>query len=142
MKNSILITLFFVISLTLSCKENKVVDQNVAKSEQQIIINKKLVAIDFKTNIENKSVQLIDVRTPKEFKEGHIKNAKIINFFDADFLTQMNKLKKDKPLYIYCRSGNRSGKAAAKLKELGFKEVYDLQGGILDWGKNNFEIVK
>jgi rhodanese-related sulfurtransferase len=142
MKNSILITLFFVISLTISCKENKVDEQQLTKSEQQVVINKKLVATDFKTNIENKSVQLVDVRTPEEFKAGHIKNAGNINFYDTDFLTQMNKLDKNKPLYIYCRSGGRSGKAAAKLKEQGFKEVYDLQGGILDWEKNNFETEK
>ncbi len=54
----------------------------------------------------------------------------------------MNKLNKDEPLYIYCRSGNRSGKAASKLKELGFKEVYDLQGGVLDWKKKNLELIK
>ena len=142
MKNSILITLIFVISLTLSCKENKGEQQSITKSEQQIIINKKLVTTDFRTNIENKSVQLIDVRTPQEFKEGHIKNAGNINFYDSDFLTQMNKLDKNEPLYIYCRSGGRSGKAALQLKEQGFTEVYDLQGGIIDWKKNNFEIVK
>ena len=142
MKNRILIILFFVISLTLSCKESKAEEQNITKSEQQIIINKKLVTTDFKTNIENKSVQLIDVRTPKEFKEGHIKNAGNIDFYESDFLAQMNKLDKNKPLYIYCRSGGRSGKAAKQLKEQGFTEVYDLQGGILDWKKNNFELVK
>ena len=142
MKNSILITLFFVISFTLSCKEDKSEEQNITKSEQQIIINKKLVATAFKANIDNDNLQLVDVRTPEEFNEGHIKNAGNINFYDSDFLTQMNKLDKNKPLYIYCRSGGRSGKAAAKLKEQGFKEVYDLQGGILDWKKNNFELVK
>jgi len=142
MKNSILITLFFVISLTLSCKENKIEEQKITKSEQQIIINKKLVASDFNTTIENKSVQLIDVRTPKEYKDGHIKNSENINFYDTDFLTQMNKLDKNKPLYIYCRSGGRSGKAAAQLKEQGFTKVYDLQGGILDWKKNNLELIK
>ena len=142
MKNNILITLFFVISLTLSCKENKIEEQKISKSEQQIIINKKLVASDFKVNVDNNNLQLIDVRTPKEYEEGHIKNAENIDFYNAAFYTQMNKLNKDEPLYIYCRSGGRSGKAAAKLKELGFTEVYDLQGGILDWKKNYFELVK
>lgn len=142
MKNSILITLFFVISLTLSCKENKIEEQKTTKSEQQIIINKKLVASDFNATIENKSVQLIDVRTPKEYKDGHIKNSENIDFYDTDFLTQMNKLDKNKPLYIYCRSGGRSGKAAIQLKEQGFTKVYDLQGGILDWKKNNLELIK
>ena len=142
MKNSILITLFFVIFLTLSCKENKIEEQKITKSEQQVIINKKLSATDFNATIENKSVQLIDVRTPEEFKEGHIKNAGNINFYDSDFLTQMNTLDKNKPLYIYCRSGGRSGKAATQLKEQGFTEIYDLQGGILDWKKNNLELNK
>jgi len=142
MKNSILIRLLLVISLTLSCKENKVEEQKITTSEQAIIINKKLVATDFKAKIDSNKLQLVDVRTPEEFKEGHIKNAGNIDFYDSDFLTQMNKLDKNKPLYIYCRSGGRSGKAAKQLKEQGFTEVYDLQGGILDWGKNNFEIVK
>jgi rhodanese-related sulfurtransferase len=134
--------MFFVISLTLSCKENKVEEQNITTSEQAIIINKKLIATDFKVKIDNNNLQLVDVRTPEEFNEGHIKNAGNIDFYESDFLTQMNKLDKNKPLYIYCRSGGRSGKAAIQLKEQGFTEVYDLQGGILDWGKNNFEIVK
>ncbi len=142
MKNSILITLFFVISLTLSCKENKVKEQNITKSEQQIIINKKLTSTDFRTNIENKSVQLIDVRTPKEYAGGYIKGAKNIDFYENAFLIQMNKLDKNKPVYLYCKSGRRSATAANQLKEQGFKEIYDLQGGIIDWGKNNFEIVK
>ena len=142
MKNSRLIIMFFVISLTLSCKENKVEEQNITTSEQVIIINKKLIATDFKVKIDNNNLQLVDVRTPEEFNEGHIKNAGNIDFYESDFLTQMNKLDKTKPLYIYCRSGGRSGKAAIQLKEQGFTEVYDLQGGILDWGKNNFEIVK
>ncbi len=142
MKNSILITLFFVISLTLSCKENKIEEQKITKSEQQVVINKKLSATDFNATIENKSVQLIDVRTPREYGGGHIKNAKNINYFNTDFFTQMNKLNKDEPLYIYCRSGNRSGKAASKLKKMGFKEVYDLQGGVLDWKKKNLELIK
>ena len=95
MKNNILITLFFVISLTLSCKENKIEEQKITKSEQQVVTNKKLSATDFNATIENKSVQLIDVRTPREYGGGHIKNAKNINYFNTDFFTQMNKLNKD-----------------------------------------------
>ncbi len=87
-------------------------------------------------------LQLIDCRTPKEFAEGHLKGAKIINYYDSDFLNEMSKLDKDKVLYIYCRSGNRSGKAAKKLETIGFTKIYDLKGGIISWKKNNLEIVK
>ena len=76
---------------------------------------------------------LIDVRTPKEFEEGNIKGAKNINFFDERFLDQMQQYDKEKPIYIYCRSGNRSSKAAKQLQEIGFKEIYDIKGGILNW---------
>ncbi|MCK5678915.1 MAG: rhodanese-like domain-containing protein [Flavobacteriaceae bacterium] len=88
------------------------------------------------------NIQLIDCRTPKEFAEGHLKGAKIINYYDSDFLNEMSKLDKDKVLYIYCRSGNRSGKAAKKLETMGFTKIYDLKGGIISWKKNNLEIVK
>jgi len=87
-------------------------------------------------------IQLIDVRTPREFEGGHLKGAKIINFYDKDFFDQMSKLDKDKELYIYCRSGNRSGKAAKKLKTMGFTKIYDLQGGILNWNRNKLEVVR
>ncbi|GHA28577.1 hypothetical protein GCM10007103_07790 [Salinimicrobium marinum] len=76
---------------------------------------------------------LIDIRTPKEFTQGNIEGAKNINFFDADFEAQMLQFDKQKPVYIYCRSGARSAKAAKQLKGMGFKEIYDFEGGILNW---------
>jgi len=87
-------------------------------------------------------IQLIDVRTSNEFNRGHIKNAMSINFYDGHFYEQMSKLDKNKEIYIYCRSGNRSGKAASKLKEQGFTKIYDLQGGIINWTRNSLETVK
>jgi rhodanese-related sulfurtransferase len=90
---------------------------------------------EFKDCIEQNDVQLIDVRTPEEYAEGKIKDAENINFFDADFTTQFGHLKKDEPIYLYCRSGGRSNKAAQKLEKLGFTKIYDLQGGITAWNK-------
>ena len=87
----------------------------------------------YKDSVANKKVQLIDVRTPDEFKVGHIEYAKNIDFHAVDFTTEFNKLDKDQPVYIYCRSGSRSRKAANKLIEMGFKEIYDLKGGILSY---------
>ncbi|MDT0690933.1 rhodanese-like domain-containing protein [Salegentibacter sp. F188] len=76
---------------------------------------------------------LIDVRTPEEFAEGHIEGAQNINFLNVNFKVQMQQLDKEKPVYIYCRSGNRSAKAAEKLQEMGFQKIYDIEGDILNW---------
>ena len=87
-------------------------------------------------------IQLIDVRTPQEFAEGHLKGAILIDYTQSDFMNRMSKLDKSKDLYIYCRSGNRSGKASRKLESMGFPKVYDLKGGILNWNQNNMKVVK
>ena len=89
----------------------------------------------FKDSVIGKEVQLIDVRTPAEYEAGYIDDAKNIDFFAANFQDEFNKLNKEEPVYIYCKSGNRSGQSAAKLKDMGFKEIYDLQGGILNYNK-------
>jgi len=89
---------------------------------------------DYKKAISKGKVQLVDVRTRGEFMAGHIKGAGNIDFFQgSNFESAFSKLKKDKPLYIYCQSGNRSQKAARKLVNMGFKEVYDLRGGYRTW---------
>ncbi len=82
---------------------------------------------------DNGTHQLVDVRTAEEFEEGHLKNAQNISVTDADFEENMSKLDKDEPVYLYCRSGKRSAKAAQILKEMGFKEIYDMEGGYLKW---------
>ena len=84
---------------------------------------------------EKEDIILLDVRTPEEFDEGAIEGAKNINFFDEDFAEQVNQFDKNKPVYIYCKSGNRSAKAAKQLQEMGFKEIYDIEGGYMNWEK-------
>ena len=77
--------------------------------------------------------QVVDVRTPEEYNEGHLANAQNINVDGADFSTQVAKLDKSKPVFVYCLAGGRSAGAAEKLKKQGFTEVYDLKGGIRAW---------
>ena len=90
--------------------------------------------VAFNKAIQKDSIQLVDVRTPKEYQAGFIKNAINIDFFDREnFVTQFEKLDKEKPVYIYCRSGNRSQKAAARLDSIGFKKIIDLKGGYMNW---------
>lgn len=92
-----------------------------------------LSSSDFKTQITNKNVQLIDVRTPDEFNSGHIKDAKNIDFFSGQFNEEFNKLDKTQAVYIYCRSGSRSRQSSNKLLAMGFTEIYDLKRGILNY---------
>lgn len=91
---------------------------------------------EFCDKIKSEDVQIVDVRTPKEYKNGHIKNSTLINFFDDDFKEQLSKLSKDKEILVYCRSGNRSGKAFKILEDLGYKNISDLKGGMLLWEKS------
>jgi len=77
--------------------------------------------------------QLLDVRTPEEFSSGHIENATNVNWNGDDFVAKAEKYDKSKPVFVYCKVGGRSAQAADKLAELGFKEIYNLDGGIMKW---------
>lgn len=77
--------------------------------------------------------QILDVRTPEEFASEHITNAKNINWLGASFEVDVKKLDKTKPVFVYCKIGGRSKKAAAKLEELGFIILYELEGGMMKW---------
>lgn len=81
---------------------------------------------------ETKGAVLLDVRTPAEFKSGHIAGAKNIDFTAANFADQVKKLDPDKAYFVYCRSGNRSGQACALMATQGLT-AYNLAGGIGAW---------
>ncbi|MCO6461810.1 MAG: redoxin domain-containing protein [Saprospiraceae bacterium] len=80
---------------------------------------------------------LIDVRTPGEFSGGHLANAKNINWDGSNFQSEISGLDKAKPVFVYCLSGARSAAAAREMRSQGFKEVYEMQGGILKWRAAN-----
>ena len=89
---------------------------------------------EFQQAIQVKGIQLVDVRRPEEFKEGHIKGATLANWQDQEaFKAQAAKLDKTKPVYVYCLAGVRSAKAAGWLTEQGFTKVVNLEGGIEAW---------
>ena len=77
--------------------------------------------------------QLIDVRTPEEYNNGNIENAENINFYDDNFNEQLSGLDKSLPTFLYCQAGGRSFKAMEVMCELGFKMVYELEGGYSNW---------
>ena len=77
--------------------------------------------------------QLVDVRTNTEYNGGHLKNARNIDVNTSDFKEQFSSMNKKKPVFVYCLGGGRGNTAAEELKELGFTEIYNLQGGITSW---------
>lgn len=89
---------------------------------------------DFKVKIEkNPEATILDVRTPSEFLEGHIKNARNVDWNGTDFDKQIKKLNKKETVFVYCYSGGRSSSAVSHLKSMGFKSIYELDGGISNW---------
>ncbi len=126
-KLSILFGLTVILFFT-ACKDNSVA--------QEIRV---LTPTEFHDSIASKTVQLIDVRTPEEFAEGHLDNALNINISETDFITEVEKLNLDEPIYLYCRSGKRSAKASLILKDVGFKEIYDMEGGFLHWESDGLQ---
>ncbi len=110
-------------------------NQGGEEAVKEQTVNEVLPTREYKARLKkNTNLQLVDVRTPKEYAQGYIQGAENINFFDKDFEQQLEqKLDKEQPVYIYCRSGNRSSKAAARMGALGFKAIYDLEGGYMNW---------
>ena len=124
MKINALLTFVGIISLSvISCKAQ---EENTDVTILSVEEAKTILA-------EEPGAVFLDVRTPEEFNEGHIEGAVLINFFDEDFKEQVEALDKDKPVYIYCRSGNRSQQAGMILTEMGFQEVYDIEAGYIGW---------
>jgi thioredoxin len=112
--------------------------------------DKAITTIDVNTFEEklttDTNAQLIDVRTPGEYSAGKIADAENIDWNGNNFEAQVQKLDKSKPVYVYCKVGGRSSQAANKLAEMGFKEIYNLDGGIMKWnaagkGENSTEQV-
>lgn len=89
----------------------------------------------FSKMIENKNALLIDVRSPAETKVARLENAAEIDYYNESFQEKLLQLPKDKILLLYCRSGNRSGKAAAFLESKGYPRLVNLAGGINAWQK-------
>ena len=82
---------------------------------------------------ETPNAQILDVRTPEEYTSGHIENSDNVNWLGDSFVALTDKYDKTKPVFVYCKIGGRSIKAANKLAELGFTTVYNLDGGMLKW---------
>jgi phage shock protein E len=94
---------------------------------------KHLASSDFSHSISAANTVVIDVRTPAEYAQGHLPGAINIDVEGSSFDSEIAKLDKSKHYALYCRSGHRSGIAAQKLVDAGFKDVVDLKGGLSTW---------
>ena len=96
---------------------------------------------DFAKKITDKSVVLVDVRTPAEFAAGHIAGAINIDFESGNFSADIASLDKSKSYAVYCRSGNRSGQATALMAKSGFTSIFNLDGGLINWQGAGMSVV-
>lgn len=119
--------LIFGLLLTL-CFTTSCLDTKDAATDVKLVTAEEMQSI-----LEMEEVQLVDVRTPKEYEKEHIVNSQNIDFTSPTFDEDISKLDKAKPVILYCKGGNRSAKCGKKLKEAGFEKVYDLEGGISKW---------
>ncbi len=102
-----------------------------------------LTAEEFEKAISTKdSVQVLDVRTPGEYYSGHISNALMADWNNkTEFNRRIAFIDKDKPVFVYCLAGGRSAAAAAKLRDLGYENVYELAGGTNAWKAANKSLI-
>jgi rhodanese-related sulfurtransferase len=128
-----------------SISESTPISENASISESTSIIedvNLEEAYALIVDNLSNPDFVIIDVRTPGEYASGHIEDAINMDFYAEDFDEQLDELDRDKIYLIYCQSGNLSGKARDKMEALGFKEVYNMLGGIANWERTNLPTVK
>ena len=92
--------------------------------------------------IKNDTPLILDVRTKQEYDKGHIKNSKLIPIDELPNRLDEIENYKDKKIFVYCRSGSRSRIALKLMKDKGFRFIYNLKYGIIDWRNNGQQIEK
>ena len=96
---------------------------------------------EFSNKVTEAGIITLDVRTPGEFNEGHIDGALLIDFQSGNFENEIASLDKSKTYAVYCRSGNRSGEAVKVMSDAGFTNLYNLNGGVIDWANAGLPLV-
>lgn len=126
--------LFISFILLCSCSDAQVKSEG-RESKKNSTINKVVSPDKFKELMNNENVQLVDVRTAEEYKGGKIGNAINIDYYSSSFKDEIAKLDKNRTVLVYCAAGGRSAKAAKIFSDMGFVEIYDLNGGYRNWNQ-------
>lgn len=111
-----ILAIFMIILVVTGCSAGSYTDVDVDEAKEMI---------------DSGEVEVIDVRTPEEFSAGHIPDAKLMPLQVLDGM--LSELDKEKKYLIVCRSGNRSAEASAILADNGFKNIYNMTGGMSQW---------
>ena len=96
---------------------------------------------EFSAKIAEAGVITLDVRTPGEFAEGHVEGARLIDFQSGNFENEIAALDKNATYAVYCRSGNRSGQAVKVMQDAGFTNLFNMDGGVIDWANAGLPLV-
>jgi rhodanese-related sulfurtransferase len=131
-----LVIFFFALTFLGSCNSKTSDNAEVSGKVEEVD------AVTFKNLLASGNGIVLDVRTPEEVAQGIIPDAYVIDIYQSGFEEKLQSLPKDKEVYVYCAVGGRSRQAADILLNNGFSKVYNLSGGIVDWKKNGFEVVK
>lgn len=124
--------LLLIVSL-FACS-NKSNDHSYASVDQTTPVAKDINTDEAKKLIEaKKDLVILDVRTAEEVSQGTIPNAKVIDIYNPEFEKLVALMDKSKPTLVYCKAGSRSKKACDAMAKLGFKELYNLDGGYDSW---------
>jgi phage shock protein E len=100
-----------------------------------------LSVTEFSAKVAEAGVITLDVRTPGEFAEGFIEGARLIDFQSGNFENEIAALDKNATYAVYCRSGNRSGQAVKVMQDAGFTNVFNMNGGVIDWANAGLPLV-
>ncbi|XLQ20125.1 MAG: rhodanese-like domain-containing protein [Candidatus Moraniibacteriota bacterium] len=148
-KQIIIVSIFCVVLLT-GCsskddEESKLVEMNMIEECQaescEQLISDSLSASEFKEKLDSGEYDLIDIRTRDEYMNERIADVPNIDIYEDDFDERLEYLDKEKKYLIYCEHGNRTKMGLQRMRTLGFPEVYDLDEGIVEWKKNNFDVI-
>ena len=117
----------------IGCSQSQPQTQN---SDVVLLVTPKV----FSEQLTSEKGILLDVRTPAEWKKGHLKNARHLDLFRDDFEEELTKLDTNATIYVYCAAGGRSAEAAEMLHQKGFHKVVDMDGGFMRWKSEGFPV--
>lgn len=143
-------TLLYILSLVLliaSCSQEQETAKNNTSNKTKPLPEEKakaqhMTALEFSKVIATKEGCLLDVRTPHEYANGHLREAGVLNYYSRGFKKRILLIDKEQNIFIYCATGNRSYSAANFLIKNGYKNVYNLKRGIVDWNRNRLPTIK
>ncbi len=141
----LILSMFFILGgCKLKSEKQKTEVETVVVDEEKnedTTFYKNIEYGEFLEVLKNEKIIIIDVRTESEYNSGHIKGSLLIDFYNPNFIDEVDKLDKEKTYLLYCRTGNRSGQAMNKMSLKNFKRIYNLMGGIVELNRNNYPLV-